>query len=214
MAKEVIARYQISVSLACISFGISESCYYYKPKSPQEDEKIANLLLDITSVQKRWGFGLCFCYLRNVKGYGWNHKKVYRIYRELELNLRIKPKRRIKRDKPEALSVPTGINQVWSIDFMSDSLTDGRSLHTFNIIDDYNREGLGIEVDISIPSARVIRSLEQTIKWRGKPAAIRCDNGPEYISQEIVKWANEQQITLMYIQPGKPTQNAFIERYN
>lgn len=214
MAKEAIVRHQISVRLVCICFGISESCYYYKPKSPHEDEMIENLLLDITSEQKRWGFGLCFCYLRNVKGYGWNHKKVYRIYRKLELNLRIKPKRRIKRDKPEALSVPTGINQVWSIDFMSDSLTDGRSLRTFNVLDDYNREGLGIEVDLSIPSARVIRSLEQTIEWRGKPAAIRCDNGPEYISQEIVKWANKQQITLMYIQPGKPTQNAFVERYN
>ncbi|MBE0402652.1 integrase core domain-containing protein, partial [Halomonas citrativorans] len=122
--------------------------------------------------------------------------------------------RRLKRDKPDALSVPTAINQVWSMDFMSDSLVDGRTLRTFNVIDDYNREGLGIEVDLSLPSARVIRSLQQIIEWRGKPAAIRLDNGPEYIAQSLVDWANSNRITLLYIQPGKPTQNAYIERFN
>ena len=168
----------------------------------------------MTAAHQRWGFGLCFLYLRNVKGFRWNHKRVYRIYRELELNLRIKPKRRIKRDKPDALSVPTAINQVWSIDFMSDSLSDGRLLRTFNVLDDYNREGLAIEVDRSLPSLRIQRSLEQIIEWRGKPAAIRLDNGPENIAQSLVDWANDKQITLIYIQPGKPTQNAYAERYN
>lgn len=80
---------------------------------------IADWLLRLTTANKHWGFGLCFVYLRNIKGYSWNHKRVYRIYRELELNLRIKPKRRIKRDKPDALSVPEAINQVWSMDFVS-----------------------------------------------------------------------------------------------
>ena len=110
---------------------------------------------------------------------------MYRIYKQLELNLRIKPRRRIKRDKPEALSVPLSINQTWSIDFMSDSLNTGRKIRTFNVIDDYNRECLGIEVDQSLPAQRVIKSLEQLIEWRGKPKAIRCDNGPEYISQAL-----------------------------
>ena len=159
-------------------------------------------------------FGLCFLYLRNLKGFGWNHKRVYRIYRELELNLRIKPRRRLKRNKPEALNVPESINQVWSMDFMSDALSDGRSIRTFNVIDDFNREGLAVDVDLSMPSTRVIRSLEQLIEWRGKPSAIRCDNGPEYISQTLRNWTNKQQITLLYIQPGKPTQNAYIERFN
>ena len=97
---------------------------------------------------------------------------------------------------------------------MSDSLSDGRALRTFNVLDDYDREGLGIEVDLSLPSARVVRTLEQIIEWRGKPQAIRCDNGPEYIAQTLIDWANDQQITLLYIQPGKPTQNAYIERFN
>ena len=97
---------------------------------------------------------------------------------------------------------------------MSDSLADGRQLRTFNVLDDYNREGLGIEVDLSLPSLRVIRSLEQIIEWRGKPRAIRLDNGPEYVSQSLVDWANSNRITLMYIQPGKPNQNAYVERFN
>lgn len=214
MAQRAIKSHGISIRLACATYNISESCYRYQPKLDGENALIADWLLRLTETHKRWGFGLCFLYLRNVKGYGWNHKRVYRIYRELELNLRIKPRRRIKRDKPDALSIPTAINQVWSMDFMSDSLSDGRSLRTFNVIDDYNRECLTIDVDLSMPSLRVIRALEQVIEWRGKPAALRCDNGPEYISGALVNWANQHQITLLYIQPGKPTQNAYVERFN
>jgi len=214
MAHRAVTQYATSIRIACQVFTISETCFRYQAKLNDENAEIADWLLRLSATYKRWGFGLCFLYLRNTRGYGWNHKRVYRIYRELELNLRIKPKRRIKRDKPEALSVPQAINQVWSMDFMSDSLIDGRGLRTFNVMDDYNREGLGIEVDFSLPSARVIRSLEQIIEWRGKPFAIRCDNGPEYISQSLRDWTNERQITLLYIQPGKPTQNAYIERFN
>jgi putative transposase len=214
MAYVAIERHDISIKFACECLGISQSCYHYKAKLSDDNALIADWLLRLTTTHKRWGFKLCFLYLRNIKGYGWNHKRVYRIYRELELNLRIKPKRRIKRDKPDALSVPESINQVWSIDFMSDCLADGRSIRTFNVLDDYNREGLTIDVDLSLPSIRVIRSLENVIEWRGKPAAIRCDNGPEYISQTLVDWANDNQITLLYIQPGKPTQNAYVERFN
>lgn len=214
MAKLATDKHGARIRIACRAFGISESGYRYQSKLNGENAIIADWLLRLTTTHQRWGFGLCFLYLRNVKGFGWNHKRVYRIYRELELNLRIKPKRRIKRDKPEALSVPTSINQVWSMDFMSDSLSDGRSLRTFNVIDDYNRECLAIDVDLSIPGLRVIRALEQVIEWRGKPASIRCDNGPEYLSEALVTWSNQNQITLLYIQPGKPTQNAYVERFN
>jgi putative transposase len=214
MAVNAVQHYNVSIRFACESLGISASCYHYQAKLSGENALVADWLLRLTETHRRWGFGLCYLYLRNVKGFRWNHKRVYRIYRELELNLRIKPKRRLKRDKPDALSVPMAINQVWSMDFMSDSLADGRSLRTFNVIDDYNREGLAIDVDLSMPSARVIRSLEQVIEWRGKPAAIRCDNGPEYISNELITWANKHRITILYIQPGKPTQNAYVERFN
>ena len=214
MAKTAVKRSGVSIRVACVAFGISESCYRYDARLSNENVEITDWLLRLTTTHKRWGFGLCFLYLRNVKGFGWNHKREYRIYRELELNLRIKPRRRIKRDHPGELGVPKAKNQVWSMDFMSDQLVDGRHLRTFNVIDDYNREGLGIEVDLSLPSSRVTRALDQIIEWRGKPAALRCDNGPEYINQTLVSWANKHRITLLYIQPGKPTQNAYIERFN
>lgn len=100
------------------------------------------------------------------------------------------------------------------MDFMHDRLSDGRSIRLFNVIDDFNREGLGIEVDFSLPSERVIRSLHRIIEWRGKPEAIRCDNGPEYISAVILGWAAKRGICIDFIQPGQPQQNAYVERYN
>lgn len=204
----------LNIRLACQAFGISETCYRYQPKLSDENAVIADWLIRLTHNQRNWGFGLCFLHLRNVKGFGWNHKRVYRIYRELELNLRIKPKKRIVREKPEPLAEPKAVNQVWSMDFMHDTLEDGRSYRLFNVIDDFNREGLGIEVDFSLPAERVIRSLEQIIEWRGKPKALRCDNGPEYVSAELSQWAERNAIRVEYIQPGKPQQNAYVERYN
>lgn len=106
------------------------------------------------------------------------------------------------------------INQTWSMDFMHDQLANGRSIRLLNVLDDYNREGLGIEIDFSFPSERVIRSLDQIIEWRGQPAKIRCDNGPEYNSAVLQNWAKRKGITIEFIQPGKPQQNAYIERYN
>ena len=214
MAQNLVKEKGLSIRFACQVFGISETCYRYKATLSGENLAVADWLLRLSQAKKRWGFGLCFLYLRNVNGYGWNHKRVYRIYRELELNLRIKPRRRIKRDYPGELDVPVAPSQVWSMDFMSDRLADARAIRTFNVIDDYNREALGIEVDFSLPAARVIRSLEQIIESRGKPAALRCDNGPEYISAALVEWATKNKITLIYIQPGKPTLNAYIERFN
>ena len=105
-------EYNISIRIACDVLSISSTCYFYKPTLSDENAEIEDWLKRLTQAHKRWGFGLCFYFLRNTKGFKWNHKRVYRIYRELELNLRIKPRSRIKRDKPEALSVPSDINQV------------------------------------------------------------------------------------------------------
>jgi len=214
MAETAVARRGISIALACRAFGVSETCYRYSPKLNDENEQIADLLIGLTKARKTWGFGLCFLYLRNVQGHSWNHKRVYRIYREQELNLRIKPRKRIKRDKPDELVVPEAPNQVWSMDFMADRLGDGRAFRLLNVLDDFNREGLGIEVDFSLPAERVVRVLNQIIEWRGKPIVIRVDNGPEYISGTLMTWAQQQGIALQHIQPGKPQQNAYVERYN
>lgn len=214
MAQWAVQQKAVSIRLACKTFGISQTCYRYQPKLSEQNAEIADWLIRLTNNQRNWGFGLCFLYLRNVKGYGWNHKRVYRIYRELELNLRIKPTKRLVREKPLPLAEPETINVTWSMDFMHDQLSDGRSIRLFNVIDDFNREGLGIEVDFSLPSERVIRSLEQIIEWRGSPNKIRCDNGPEYISQAMETWAQRRGIALDFTQPGNPQQNAYVERYN
>ena len=175
---------------------------------------MATWLIRLTNNHRNWGFGLCYLYLRNVKGFKWNYKRVYRIYKELALNLRIKLRKRLVREKPEFLTEPQAINQVWSIDFMHNQLQDGRTFRLLNVIDRLNREALGIEIDFSLPSERVIRELNQIILWRVKPEVIRCDNGPEHIRAAIQAWAQDCGIRLEYIQPGKPQQNACVERFN
>ncbi len=139
---------------------------------------------------------------------------MYRIYRELELNLRIKPRKRLKREKPEELAVPAEPNVMWSLDFMADRLEDARCFRLLNVLDDFNREGLGIEADVSLPAERVTRTLDRIIEWRGQPLAIRAGNGPELISGTLLSWAEKRGITIEHIQPGKPQQNAYIERCN
>ena len=218
MAGKAVAQKGISIALACRTFGISETCYRYDGKCSDENQLIADRLVALTQAHRTWGFGLCFLYFRNVKGHPWNHKRVYRIYRELELNLRIKPRKRLVRETPEPLAVPTKPNTTWSMDFMADSLEEAgggvRPFRLLNVVDDFNREGLGIEADFSLPAPRVIRSLDRIIAWRGRPLVIRVDNGPEYISDVLRNWAETRGIALMHIQPGKPQQNAYIERYN
>lgn len=214
MAQRAVTERGVSIRLACQAFSISQTCYRYKAKLSNDNLLIADWLLRLTTAHRRWGFGLCYLYLRNVRGMPFNHKRVYRIYRELELNLRIKPRRRIQRDKPDPLEVPRQANQVWSIDFMHDRLTNGRAFRTFNVIDDYNREGLGIDVDLSLSGERITRCLDRIIEWRGKPRSIRCDNGSEMCSSAFQNWAEQRGIRIIFIEPGTPTQNAYVERFN
>ena len=130
------------------------------------------------------------------------------------LNMRTKPKKRLPIRHPKPLVVPEAANICWSLDFMSDSLESGRAFRTLNIIDDFNREALWIEVDTSLPADRVIRVLEMLALWRGYPQQLRIDNGLELISHKLAAWAEEHKVELAFIQPGKPAQNAYIERFN
>ena len=139
----------ICIRLACQAFRISESCYRYERKLDAENEEVATWLIKLTNNNRNWGFGLCYLYLRNLKGFKWNHKRVYRVYKELELNLRIKPRKRLIREKLEALIVPFEINQFWCMGFMHDQLEDGRTFRLLDVIDDYNREAIGMEADFS-----------------------------------------------------------------
>ncbi len=214
MALQTVKAKKISVKRSCKVFCISETAYYYSPKNSDDNEYIANKLIELTQAHRNWGFKLCFLHIRNVLGKRFNHKRVYRIYCDLCLNLRIKPKKRIKRDKPKPLTEATRTNQIWSMDFMHDNLSSGKKYRLLNIIDDYNREGLDCEIDFSLPSYRVEKTLKRLINQRGKPIAIRCDNGPEYISNSLKLWAKRNKIQLWYIQPGNPQQNGYVERFN
>jgi len=132
----------------------------------------------------------------------------------MKLNIRRRAKKRLPARAKQILSTPEAINQVWSIDFMSDSLWNGRKFRVLNVVDDFNREILCIEPDLSLPAHRVIRALEELEQYRGLPNMIRVDNGPEFISEKLAEWCNSKKITLIFIQPGKPTQNAYVERFN
>ena len=192
--------------------GISRTTCQYKAK-PKNDSELQDALTALTTKHVAIGYWQC-CYRLWNKGHCWNHKRIYRVYTDMKLNIRRRAKKRLPERVKQALMVPSAPNQVWSIDFMSDSLTDGRKFRLLNIIDDFNRESLAVEVDTSLPSLRVIRVLERLVAQRGKPANIRCDNGPEFISHKLEQWCTDKKITLQFIQPGKPMQNAYIERKN
>ena len=188
-------------------------CAYRYQATRTADEPIATELQQLAHRQPRWGCGKMTDYLRN-QGHGWNHKRIRRVYRALTLHLQRKPKKRLPARIAQPLMVPGQANQTWSLDFMSDALSTGRAFRTLNVIDDFNREALWIEVDTSLPAERVVRVLDQLLFWRGTPIRIRMDNGPELISQRLESWAKNKHIDLLHIQPGKPAQNAYIERFN
>ncbi len=212
VARWLHIEHGLSKRRASLCCSISSGCYRYKSRR-QLDDEVVDVLMRLAESRPRWGFGLMFDWLR-LQGHKWNHKRVYRIYKELALNLRIKPKRRFPSRNPFCLDEASKPNDCWSLDFMSDSLTDGRSYRTLNVLDDFNREGLAIEVDHSLPSERVTRVLDQVAEERGYPRKLRSDNGPEFVAQGTARWAQKHEVELIPIQPGKPTQNAYIERFN
>ena len=192
--------------------GISRTVYRYQTRKA-DDREIREQLQILAERKPRWGFGKMCTYLKN-QGYAWNHKRVHRVYCEMELNLRVKPKKRLPAREPKPLEQPHAANQSWSLDFMSDSLASGRAFRTLNIIDDFNREVLWIEIDTSLPAERVVRTLDRIASWRGYPKQIRMDNGPELISRKLAAWSEAHGVALAFIEPGKPAQNAYIERFN
>jgi len=208
----VIDKRGLSERQACRTVNLHRCTYRYQARKT-DDQEIIRELHQLVERQPRWGCRKMTDYLRN-QGHRWNHKRVRRVYRDLAMNLYRKPKKRLAARTALALEVPALSDQTWSLDFMSDSLANGRAIRTLNVIDDYNREALWIEVDTSLPAERVVRVLEGLLLWRASPQQIRMDNGPELISQRLESWAKEKQIELIHIQPGKPAQNAYVERFN
>ena len=191
--------------------GLSRSMWYYQSK--RDDAELIDKLNELADKHPNRGFDSYYGRLR-ASGYGWNRKRVLRVYRMMKLQMRRKRKKRLPTRIKEPLVLPQTINQTWSMDFMSDTLVTGRRIRVLNVIDDYNREALLVQPKTTFPSEYVVNALEEIIFYRGKPEHIRVDNGPEFTSVVFASWCNEQGIEIKYIQPGKPVQNAYIERFN
>jgi putative transposase len=182
----------MSVKRACQAARLSRAAFYRPEKSPQErDRDVIEALNEIVSTEVRWGFWKCFARLRQM-GRTWNHKRVHRVYCELRLNQKRRVRRRLPVRPRQPLIAPLQVNTIWALDFMHDSLYGRRTFRTLNVIDEADRQALGIEIATSIPAARVIRFLEQLIEIHGKPQAIRCDNGPELTSQAFTDWCQRR----------------------
>lgn len=212
LANYAITVHEISVNRACKLLNVSRSVYYYTPTLASDDE-IKQVLSALAEKHCRYGFDKMFQKIRQ-QGHRWNHKRVYRVYCDLKLNLRRKPKKRLPSRERVSLRQPEGINMSWSLDFMSDAFLNGKRFRTVNVLDDCNREALGIKASISLPARRVTEFLDWIAYCRGYPRQLRVDNGPENIANEMIQWAKKHNVHIHYIQPGKPAQNAYIERFN
>ena len=178
------------------------------------DADVIDALNELVEAHPRWGFWKYVERLRAL-GHGWNHKRIYRVYCGLGLNQPRRTRRKLPEREREPLFVPERLDQVWSADFMSDALYYGTRFRTFNVIDDHNREALAIEIDTSLRAPRVVRVLERLKEQRGVPDdVLRVDNGPEFLSQALTDWCQANGVLIPYIRPGKPNQNACIERFN
>ena len=198
---------------ACVALGVSRSYYVYKP-TPRDDSEVIAALTELAEKKPTWGFSKLFAVLRQ-QGKPWNHKKVWRVYCLLQMNLKRKSKRRLPAAGRTCIAQPLAPNHCWSVDFMRDTLYSGRVFRTFNAVDDYNREALAVEIDTNLPSGRVVRVLDRIADERGcYPEKLRMDNGPEFVGMVMAGWAEEHGVDLEFIQPGKPTQNSYIERFN
>jgi len=213
-AEVFVKEHRMPIQRACRTVGLSRTAYYRVPRAAAErDASVIQALNAVVAEHGRWGFWKCFGRLR-LDGRPWNHKRVHRVYCALRLNLPRRTKRRVPTRTPLPLDTPEHLNAVWSLDFVHDMLYDGRRFRTLNVLDDGNRQVLGIEVATSIPSTRAIRFMDQLIELFGKPLALRLDNGSELTSLAFTAWAKDLGIALRFIEPGKPNQNAYIERFN
>jgi putative transposase len=203
--------YPVSITRACKVVRLPKSMFYYKHR--KDDKVVMIKLQQLADKKPREGQDKFYDRIRS-EGFLWNYKRVRRVYKLMGLNQRRKMKRRLPARVKQPLQQTEQVNKTWSMDFMSDSLQSKRKFRVLNIMDDYNRQAVNIEADFSMPAKRVVQAIRRAIHEFGKPERIRVDNGPEFISSDFSDWCTSENITVQYIQPGKPMQNGFIERFN
>jgi len=203
----------LSERRACRLVGMGRTSCRYEPQRQGQEENLKARLRTLAGERRRFGYRRLTVLLRR-EGWTVNHKRVHRLYREEGLQVRRRKRKRIGAVERQALAIPVRQNERWSMDFISDALSDGRKFRSLNLVDDYNRECLAAEVDTSIPGARVVRVLEQLRERRGLPQVLVMDNGPEFAGQALDAWAYQRGVRLHFIEAGKPVQNAFIESFN
>ncbi len=207
-----------SVRRSCRVLGLRRQTYYRRKQGfrvEERDKEVMEMLHRVTKRFIAWGFWMVFYYLR-CNGYTWNHKRVYRVWKQEALHLRLPPKRAVIRRSYKELLPPERINEGWAMDFVSDWVVgpNEQAFRIINIMDECSRKALWIQAHLSISAKTLIEALDQVVAWRGAPAYIRCDNGPEFISHRLKAWADKHNVELRFIQPGKPSQNGLIERLN
>jgi putative transposase len=212
MVKTLLACYQVSTRRACEVLRFERSSFYYQSrKNPQIELRIR--IRDLAASRVRYGYRRLHILLLR-EGWQINHKRVYRIYKQEGLSLRLKSKKKRTSQPRSPMPRPTAPNHIWSMDFMADRLANGRQIRLLTLVDNFSRESPAIEVDFSLNGKRVVEVLEH-LKWTfGLPKAIKVDNGSEFISKIVDQWAYQNQVKLEFSRPGKPIDNAFIESFN
>lgn len=210
--KHLRETYPVSVRRACAVMDLQLSSYYYRSRPPR-DAELRCAQKDLALKRRRWGYRMLAMSLKR-QGFTDNVKRIYRIYREEGLQVPQRCKRKTSRWRGEQPKPSGGKDQRWSMDFMSDSLVDGRKIRVLNIVDDLTRECLAMEVDSSLSGERVARVLSRLLSQGRKPQRLVSDNGPEFTGKAMSCWAYENEIDHEFIEPGRPVQNAYVESFN
>lgn len=205
---------QLSIRSACRILGLQQSTFFYRPTRVRDDEPLKAKIREVIEKHQDHGRPMLVWRLRERHGVTDNHKRIYRLYKELGLQIGKRSRKRKKSERRFMFLAPKRPNELWAMDFVSDSFECGRKFRVLTVKDLFTHEALVLYVDRSIPGRRVAEVLSQLIAKRGKPRAIICDNGTEYTSKAMDQWAHANGVELQFIQPGKPIQNAFIESFN
>lgn len=203
----------ISIRRACRLAGLSRTTFAHEPKPDPENQALQARMIELAHQRRRFGYRRLHVLLRR-EGVHANHKRVHRLYRLAGLTVRRRRRRERAALERQPLFLPNGPNEVWSMDFLMDRLADGRRLKCLTVVDDFTKEALEISLDHGMGSHYVVRVLEAIVRFRGKPASIRTDQGPEFTARALDQWAYQNAISLKLIQPGRPMQNGYVESFN